>query len=58
MTTRRRWKCAKVYQCIPDTAAESHRLVRVIDESGEEYLYPDDYFVPIDVPQAAQCVFA
>jgi len=58
MTTPASLEVRKVYQCIPDTAAEFHRLVRVIDESGEDYLYPDDYFVPIDVPQAAQGVFA
>ncbi len=30
----------KIYQCIPDTQAEAHGQIRVIDESGEDYLYP------------------
>lgn len=37
----------KIYEIIPDTEAEKHHQVRVIDESGEDYLYPKDYFVPI-----------
>ncbi len=48
----------KVYQRLPDAAAEARHLVRVIDESGEDYLYSEDYFVPIEVPQTAQGVFA
>ena len=44
----------KVYQVIPDEAAAEDGLVRVIDESGEDYLYPRDLFVPIDLPQAAE----
>jgi len=44
----------KLYQVIADeTAAKLHQL-RVIDESGEEYLYPESYFVPIQLPQAAE----
>lgn len=41
----------KVYEVVPDTAAAAHHLVRVIDESGEDYLFPEDYFMPIDLPQ-------
>lgn len=48
----------KVYQRLPDAAAEARHLVRVIDESGEDYLYSEDYFVSIDLPQAARGVFA
>lgn len=44
----------KVYQAIPDAGAAKHGLIRVIDESGEDYLYPGDYFLPIEVPKAAQ----
>jgi hypothetical protein len=47
----------KVYQLIPDAAAAARRFVRVIDESGEDYLYPEDYFVPVELPQAAASVF-
>ena len=42
----------KIYQTLPDTGAYEHQLVRVIDESGEDYLYPSDYFIPIELPEA------
>jgi len=41
----------KVYEVLPDPLAGQHHLLRVIDESGEDYLYPDDYFMPVDLPQ-------
>lgn len=40
----------KLYEVLPDEAAEKHQLVRVIDESGEDYLYPEGYFAPIRLP--------
>jgi hypothetical protein len=40
----------KVYAVIPDADAESHRLVRVVDESGEDYLFPETCFVALDLP--------
>lgn len=43
----------KVYQSLPTTTAEAGFL-RVIDESGEDYLYPATYFVALDLPQAAE----
>lgn len=48
----------KIYQVLPDAQAAEHQLVRVIDESGEDYLYPIDLFVPIEVPLVARKVFA
>lgn len=48
----------KIYQVIPDARATEHGLIRVIDESGEDYLYPADYFVPIELPQAVERAFA
>ena len=48
----------KIYRVIPDARAAEHRLIRVIDESGEDYLYPADYFVPIELPQAVERVFS
>jgi len=49
----------KVYSTLPDTSAAQDNYVRVIDESGEDYLYPAAYFVPIALPQAAeQALFA
>jgi len=43
----------KVYQVLIDEKAAREGYVRVIDESGEDYLYPTDYFVSIRVPQTA-----
>ena len=48
----------KVYQTMPDASATERQYVRVIDESGEDYLYPEAYFVPIELPQAAVTAFA
>lgn len=42
----------KIYQVLPDAPAEREGLARVIDESGEDYLYPADYFVPVSLPAA------
>lgn len=44
----------KIYETIPDDEAARLGLARVIDESGEDYLYPLNYFVPIDLPQKAE----
>ena len=41
----------KLYRMLPDADAASHNLVRVVDESGEDYLYPADMFVPVDLPK-------
>jgi hypothetical protein len=40
----------KVYQIIPDMEAAKYRQLRVIDESGEDYLYSEDYFAPLQLP--------
>jgi hypothetical protein len=44
----------KVYRVLPDESAARDDYVRVIDESGEDYLYPASYFVLLDVPEAAE----
>lgn len=44
----------KVYRILPDARAAKDRFVRVIDESGEDYLYPADYFVPLELPLEAE----
>lgn len=44
----------KLYQVVGDDAAAKHHQVRVIDESGEDYLYPEEYFVPVQLPEAAE----
>jgi len=40
----------KIYELLSDRVAEKHQQVRVIDESGEDYLYPADYFAPVRLP--------
>lgn len=40
----------KIYQALPDADAAKHRQLRVIDESGDDYLYPANYFAPIELP--------
>jgi len=40
----------KIYVALPDATALKHGQVRVIDESGEDYLYPKSLFLPITVP--------
>ena len=44
----------KVYRVLPDVRAAKDGLIRVIDESGEDYLYPADYFVPVELPREAE----
>lgn len=46
-----------MYRAIPDEAAAARHFVRVIDESGEDYLYPDSFFIAIDLPQDVKNVF-
>lgn len=41
----------KIYQVLPDPDAARHRQLRVIDESGDDYLYSAAYFSPIELPQ-------
>ncbi len=49
----------KVYRVLPDESAARDGYIRVIDESGEDYLYPAAYFVPIALPEEAeQALFA
>jgi hypothetical protein len=47
----------KVYRVLADAKAEKHKMLRVIDESGEDYLYPENYFVAITLPPLAQDAF-
>jgi len=48
----------KIYQVVVDARAEEHGLIRVIDESGEDYLYPAEHFAAIELPRAVEEVFA
>jgi hypothetical protein len=40
----------KLYPLVQDAAAARHSLIRVVDESGEDYLYPADYFIILRLP--------
>jgi hypothetical protein len=44
----------KVYQILPDKKASQDGYLRIIDESGEDYLYPESYFVPVSMSLKAQ----
>ena len=44
----------KVYEVLPDKKAAQDGYLRIIDESGEDYLYPESYFVAVDLSSTAQ----
>lgn len=48
----------KVYRMISDAAAEREGLIRVVDESGEDYLYPREYFARIALSRNARAAIA
>jgi len=48
----------KVYRVLPDKAAAATGYTRVIDDSGEDYLYPSEYFVPVELPPKAKRAWA
>ena len=48
----------KVYRVLPDESAGSQGHIRVVDESGEDYLYPAEWFVPVAVSQEAERALA
>jgi hypothetical protein len=41
----------KIYEILEDPEAEKHDMLRVIDEEDEDYLYPKDWFLPIELPR-------
>lgn len=41
----------KIYQVLPDTSAAKLKYVRVVDDEGEDYLYPAEYFMSLELPQ-------
>ena len=43
----------KVYPVLPDDRAAANHYIRIIDETGEDYLYPAKYFVFVEVPEQA-----
>ena len=44
----------KIYRVLPDARAAKVKHIRVIDESGEDYLYPADFFVPLTLPREVE----
>lgn len=44
----------KLYAIVEDLVAASHGQLRVVDESGDDYLYPATLFVSIDLPRSVQ----
>ena len=46
----------KIYQILPDEEAAQEGYLRVIDESQEDYLYPESYFILIELPRKAKDV--
>ncbi|MEX2168597.1 MAG: hypothetical protein WD851_04765 [Pirellulales bacterium] len=46
----------KVYVCLLDAEAENHGMPRVIDETGEDYLFPAGRFAAVELPKEAEAV--
>jgi len=44
----------KIYAVLPDSSAKQSGYIRVVDESGEDYLYPESCFVPLELPDKAR----
>ncbi len=44
----------KLYEVLTDRVAEKHNQLRVIDESGEDYLYPGKFFAPVRLPHVTK----
>ena len=49
---------SKVYHVLPDPKGEAEGYIRIVDESGEDYLYPADRFLPIELPQPVERALA
>jgi hypothetical protein len=48
----------KVYVVLPDPKARRYGRLRVIDDSGEDYLFPSDYFLPVEMSKPAATLVA
>ena len=42
----------KLYVALADTQAAKHGQLRIVDESGEDYLYPEEFFIAVEMPQS------
>jgi hypothetical protein len=47
----------KIYRVTPDAEAERHQQIRVVDESGEDYVYPNAWFRPLDLPSSLKRLY-
>lgn len=48
----------KIYACVTDREAETRQLLRIVDESGEDYLFPAAFFIAVELPQPVQRALA
>ena len=48
----------KLYAVLDDSFAAQHGMIRVIDESGEDYLYPSEFFVSVELPASIERTLA
>lgn len=47
----------KVYKVLPDAKADTHGWIRIVDDSGEDYLHEASRFVPVQIPREAEPSF-
>lgn len=47
----------KIYRVLVDEKAARHKMIRIVDESGEDYLYAEKVFVAIELPKTAKEAF-
>ncbi len=50
-------KVRTIYKVLPDESAAQSHYLRIVDETGEDYLYPEIYFAFINVPQEVEAIF-
>ena len=48
----------KVYSVLPNAKAKREGYLRIVDESGEDYLYPASYFITVDLPAEARAALS
>lgn len=48
----------RIYERLTDIDANNRGIIRVIDESGEDYLYPENYFLAIKLPESVEKTFS
>jgi hypothetical protein len=48
----------KLYRVLPDESAARSNYIRIVDDSGEDYLYPADNFLPVDLPSTVEDALA